>query len=183
MAFLTYLAAFGSEQVQGLWSGRYVNGPPMSPTLYIKLGTNSQGAVMGLKVMELPGTFTYTLSQSHIIHFTNQTAELKGTLSYDAQRDVLTYLPAAPIHPLAQGPVVLLRNTNEWPNVHLSSILGATNVAEVTARLFPGTTNSGLDWSKITSPQNRAQPNGPANGSQPIRSETNSTPPAAGSRR
>ncbi len=29
----------------------------------------------------------------------------------------------------------------------------------------------------------RSEPNGPANGSQPSRSETNSTPPAAGSRR
>jgi hypothetical protein len=177
------LATSGSEQIEGLWTGKDANGPPMSPSLSIKLSTNSQGAVMGLKAMELPGTFTYTLSEAHIICFTNQTAELRGKLTYDAQRDVLTYLPAAPVHPLAQGPVYLLRDTNQWRNAQLGSILGATNEAEITARLFPGMTNRGIDWSKGASAQNGAEPNGAANGSQPIRSETNRTSSAAGSRR
>jgi hypothetical protein len=177
---LMSLTTSGSEQIEGLWTGKDVNGPPMSPPLSIKLSTNFQGAVMGLKVMELPGTFTYALSQAHIIYFTNQTAELKGTLSYDAQRDVLTYLPAAPVHPLAQGPVFLLRDTNQWRSVFLGSILGATNKAEVTARLLSGKTNRGVDWSKITSPHNTAQPDGAANRGQPRQSETNRESMAAG---
>jgi hypothetical protein len=180
--FLMSLTTSGSGQIEGLWTGRDSNGPPMSPSLSVKLSTNSQGAVMGLKVMELPGTFTYTLSQGHII-FTNRTAELNGTLSYDALRDVLTYLPAAPVHPLAKGPVFLLRDSNQWRNVYLGSILGATSEAEVTATLLRGTRNRGVDWNKIAFPQNRAQPNGAANRSQPIRSATNSTSGAAGSHR
>jgi hypothetical protein len=145
----------------------------MAPTLSIKLSTNSQGAVMGLKVMELPGTFTYTFSQAHIVCFTNQTAELNGTLSYDASRDVLTYMPAAPIHPLAKGPVFLLRDTNQWRNAYLGSILGAKNEAEVTARLLLGTTNRGVDWSKVAFPPNRALAGGVANSRQSVGSETN----------
>jgi hypothetical protein len=180
--FLTALTASGSEQIDGLWTGRDSNGPPMSPLLSIKLSTNSQGAVMGLKRMEVPGTFTYTLSQAHIIYFTNQTAELTGTLSYDAERDVLIFLPTVRAN-LAQGPLFLFRDTNQWRNVCLGSILGATNEAEVTAILFPETTNKGIDWSKITSPQNGTQPNNAANGSGPFRSGTNTTSGAAVPRR
>jgi hypothetical protein len=99
---------------------------------------------MGLHVMEVPGTFNYALAQDQYICFTNQTASLNGTLSYNPHDDIVTY------HPTRERAVLLRRDTTKWRNDELSSILGATNEAEITTRMLKGMTNrAGMDWSGV----------------------------------
>ena len=87
----------------------------------------------------------------------------------------------------------LIQKTPQYPEAHrrlAGAYLAAGNVEEAKKhfeeafRLFPSEENEKLVMA--IGKRNEAgnpQPGGPANGSQPIRSETNTTSPAAGSRR
>jgi hypothetical protein len=194
---MVVFAACGSEPgasprlIEGLWTGNNTNGFPPDALLSIKLNTNGQGAVMSVGLVGIPGTFTYSLSQGRIICFTNDSPQLTGSLRYDARADMLIYQESPRVAASLRehhGPVHLLRDTNEVRDVVLGSVIGATNYTEVMSRLgavFGTLTNRlGVVLDRPAAPMhNRAQPDGAANGSQPIRSETNSTSSAAGSRR
>ena len=188
--------SFGSDRdastrwLQGLWTGEDTNGFFPGDMMSIKLTTNGYGVVLTLDHnVVIPGTFTYTLSRDRITFLTNDSPWLTGTLRYDTSANVLVYQESAKVAVAlrrTQGPVLLLRDTNEVRNAMLGSMVGATNYHDVMTRLgrFIGTlTNDVGAIQEKSAAQKKAQQNGAANRSQPIRSETNRTSSAAGSRR
>jgi hypothetical protein len=178
-----------TQGIGGLWTGEDTNAE-FSSQLSIRLTTNGYGAFYGAgPSMGIPGTFTYTLLQSRISYLTNDTPSLTGILRYDTSADVLIYQESAKVAEAlreSRGPVLLLRDTNELHNAMLGSMIGATNYHDLMTRLggFIDTlTNNVQAASERSDMLKRAQQGGAANGSRAIRSETNRTSSAAGSRR
>ena len=119
-----------SSMLDGVWSGQDTNGPKPWPSLSIKLLTNGQGSVLfqGWK-LGFPGTFSYTRHLDEIVYTTNGSPCFLGTLRYKASADAIIYLENASVaasRPQRRGPMVLLRETNEFQKAILGSFIGAT---------------------------------------------------------
>ncbi len=172
------LSGFGAEPskqwLQGLWTGEDTNRARSSVLISIKLNTNGQGAVRiaGNKLGFL-GTFTYTLSEDQVMCFTNGSPHLTGTLHYDAATDSMRYYENADVAAalkIKQGPVLLTRDTNRLHNAMLGAVIGATNFVDVMTRSIRFSNTNNVETLERLK---KAQPNGAANGSQPISSATN----------
>jgi hypothetical protein len=119
------------DRVLGVWSYADTNVYPPA-LLALKLSTNGQGALFGGQKIAFPISFAYAVRGAEVRMTARSVSAGLGSLCYQPSSDTMVYFDGS------GNQATLARDRSFVTAALLESIIGATNLGQITQRMLPG---------------------------------------------
>ena len=119
------------DRVLGVWSYTDTNVYPPA-VLAVKLSTNGQGALFAGQKIAFPISFAYKVRGAEVRMTARSVSAGLGSLRYQPSSDTIVHFDTS------GNQATLARDRSSVTAALLESIIGATNLEQITQRMFPG---------------------------------------------